>query len=218
MSIELLLSVGALALLDMVSPATIGVTLYLLLSDRNRIFSRLMMYLMTVAGFYFIVGISLMLGMDYIFDAASNMFQNRVISWITAVVGGVLFIASFYVPTKKTAKPVKPKSLKMSAMISLGVTTSLLEVATALPYFAAIGLMTTAQLTIFQWLPILATYNFIMILPPLLLIGLHALFGRLLQKPLEKLSVKIANSTGSVLSWMMCIAGIILLLNSIDHL
>lgn len=218
MSIELLLSVGTLALLDMVSPATIGVTLYLLLSDRNRIFSRLMVYLMTVAGFYFIVGISLMLGLDFIFDAASNMLQNRVISWITAVVGGVLFIASFYVPTKKTAKPVKPKSLKMSAMISLGVTTSLLEVATALPYFAAIGLMTTGQLTIFQWVPILAAYNFIMILPPLLLIGLHAMFGRLLQKPLEKLSVKIANGTRSVLSWMMCIAGLILLLNSIDHL
>lgn len=218
MSIELLLSVGALALLDMVSPATIGVTLYLLLSERKKIFSRLMVYLITVAGFYFIVGVSLMLGLDFIFDATSNMLQNRVISWITAVVGGFLFIASFYVPTKKTAKPVKPKSLKMSAMISLGVTTSLLEVATALPYFAAIGLMTTGQLTSFQWVPILAAYNFIMILPPLLLIGLHAMFGRLLQKPLEKLSVKIANSTGSVLSWMMCIAGLILLLNSIDYL
>ncbi|WP_106767386.1 GAP family protein [Paenibacillus faecalis] len=218
MTTELLISVGALSLLDTISPAMLGVTVYLLLSARDRLVPRLMVYLLTVAGFYFFVGASLMLGLDAIFESVSGILQNRAVSWIMAITGAVLFIASFYVPTKKTTEPRRPKSSSIGAMVALGFTTALLEVATALPYFAAIGLMTTAQLKIFQWVPILVAYNFIMILPPLLLFGLHAVFGRLMQKPLERLRVKLANSSGSVLSWVMSIAGIILFLNSIDHL
>lgn len=218
MTTELLLSVGAMSLLDTLSPATIGVTVYLLLAARDRLIPRLLVYLMTVAGFYFFVGASLMLGLDAIFESASGILQNRTISWIMAITGGALFIASFYVPTNKKSEPPRPKAKSIGAMIALGFTTSLIEVATALPYFAAIGLMTTAELTVVQWVPILVAYNFIMVLPPLLLFGLHIVFGRLMQRPLEKLRVKIANSSGSALSWIMCIAGVILLLNSIDNL
>ncbi|MCM3342557.1 GAP family protein [Paenibacillus sp. MER TA 81-3] len=218
MTTEMLLSVGALSLLDTLSPATLGVTVYILLTVKERLVPRLLVYLMTVAGFYFVVGASLMLGLDAVFESVSGIFQNQVVSWIMAIVGGALFIGSFYVPTKKVSEPRRPKSKSIGAMIGLGFTTSLIEVATALPYFAAIGLMTTAQLTTVQWVPILAAYNFIMVLPPLVLIGLHLVFGRLMQNPLEKLRVKIAKSTGSALSWIMCIAGLILLLNSIDNL
>ncbi|UNK16307.1 GAP family protein [Paenibacillus sp. N3/727] len=218
MTIELLLSVGALSLLDMLSPATIGVTVYLLLAERDRLVPRLLVYLITVAGFYFFVGVLLMLGLDVVFETMSGIFQNRTVSWIMAIVGGALFIASFYVPTNKPSEPRRPKSKSIGAMIGLGLTTALIEVAMALPYFAAIGLMTTAKLPIVQWAPILVAYNFIMILPPLLLFGFHLVFGRLMQRPLEKLRVKIAKSSGSALSWIMCIAGLILLLNSIDNL
>ncbi|WP_082112453.1 GAP family protein [Paenibacillus sp. DMB20] len=218
MTIELLLSVGALSLLDTLSPATLGVTVYLLISERDRLVPRLLVYLITVAGFYFFVGVSLMLGLDVVFESVSNVLQNRTVSWLMAIVGGALFIGSFYVTTEKTTEPRRPKSKSIGAMIGLGLTTSLIEVATALPYFAAIGLMTAAQLPIVQWAPILVAYNFIMILPPLLLFGLHLVFGRKMQRPLEKFRIKIAKSSGSALSWIMCIAGLILLLNSIDNL
>lgn len=218
MTLELLLSIGALSLLDTLSPATLGVTVYLLLTGKERLVLRLLVYLSTVAGFYFLVGIALMLGMDVLLQSMNAIFQNRTVSWIMAIVGGVLFIASFYVPTKKTTEPRRPKSHKLGAMVGLGLTTSLLEVATALPYFAAIGLMTTAHLSMFQWIPLLAGYNVVMVLPPLILLGLHLVFGRIMQKPLEKLRTKLAHSSGSVLSWVMCIAGVILVLNSIDNL
>lgn len=218
MTLELLLSIGVLLLLDTLSPATLGVTVYLLLTGKERLVLRLLVYLSTVAGFYFLVGIALMLGMDVLLQSMNAIFQNRTVSWIMAIVGGVLFIASFYVPTKKTTEPRRPKSHKLGAMVGLGLTTSLLEVATALPYFSAIGLMTTAHLSMFQWIPLLAGYNVVMVLPPLILLGLHLVFGRIMQKPLEKLRTKLAHSSGSVLSWVMCIAGVILVLNSIDNL
>ncbi|KOP68639.1 hypothetical protein AMS62_27940 [Bacillus sp. FJAT-18019] len=218
MTLELLLSIGALSLLDTLSPATLGVTVYLLLTGKERLILRLFVYLSTVAGFYFLVGIALMLGMDALLQSVNAIFQNRTVSWIMAIVGGVLFVASFFVPTKKTPEPRRPKSQRLGAMVGLGLTTSLLEVATALPYFAAIGLMTTAHLSLLQWIPLLAAYNVVMVLPPLILLGLHLVFGRVMQKPLEKLRMKSAQSSGSVLSWVMCIAGVILVLNSIDNL
>ncbi|MGG0220299.1 GAP family protein, partial [Bacillus mycoides] len=85
-------------------------------------------------------------------------------------------------------------------------------------YFVAIGIMTTSNLSWVEWSSILAGYNFIMVLPSLVLFLFYLLFGRWMQTSLEKLRVKIANNTGSALSWIMCIVGLILIYNSQDYL
>lgn len=218
MSIELLFMVGGLALLDMMSPAALGVTVYLLLNEKERLSSRLMIYLFTVAGFYFLVGVFLMLGLDVVMTAFSSIFQNRIVSWVMLIIGGILFIASFYYPKSKKTDLPRPKSKSKAAMVALGFTTSLIEVGTAFPYFAAIGLMTTSNLAAFQWLPILAGYNFIMVLPPLIVFTLYLLLGRVMQKPLEMLRIKLSKHSGAAISWIMCIVGLILIFNSLDYL
>ncbi|MFF2158231.1 GAP family protein [Paenibacillus chitinolyticus] len=218
MSLELLVSVGGLALLDTLSPTTLGVTVYLLLTEKERLSSRLMIYLVTVAAFYFFVGVAFMLGMDVLLAAFSSIFQNRIVSWVTLIIGGILFIASFYYPESKKSDLPRPKSKSKTSMIALGFSTSLIEVGTAFPYFAAIGLMTTSNLAVIQWLPILAGYNFIMVLPPLIVFSLHLLLGHVMQRPLEKLQIKISKHSGSAISWIMCIVGLILIFNSLDYL
>ncbi|MBE7129779.1 hypothetical protein FT639_30040 [Bacillus mycoides] len=218
MSTELLLLIGGLALLDTLSPATLGVTVYLLLTDKERLTKRLLIYLLTIAGFYFAVGVSLMLGLDFLLEIISGVFQNRIVSWTFFIIGVILFIASFYVPTKKSSDLPAPKSKSILSMVALGFTTSLIEVGTAFPYFVAIGIMTTSNLSWVEWSSILAGYNFIMVLPSLVLFLFYLLFGRWMQTSLEKLRVKIANNTGSALSWIMCIVGLILIYNSQDYL
>ncbi|QWI63732.1 hypothetical protein EXW57_29020 (plasmid) [Bacillus mycoides] len=218
MSTELLLLIGGLALLDTLSPFTLGVTVYLLLTDKERLTKRLLVYLLTIAGFYFAVGVSLMLGLDFLLEIISGVFQNRIVSRTFFIIGVILFIASFYVPTKKSSDLPTPKSKSILSMVALGFTTSLIEVGTALPYFVAIGIMTTSNLSWVEWSSILAGYNFIMVLPSLVLFLFYLLFGRWMQTFLEKLRVKIANNTGSALSWIMCIVGLILISNSLDYL
>ncbi|MDK8181285.1 GAP family protein [Paenibacillus sp. UMB4589-SE434] len=215
---ELIPIVGGLALLDAISLATLGVTVYLLLTERERLNSRLMIYLLTVAGVYFVVGVSLMLGLDAIMASFSSIFQNRIVSWVMLIIGGILFIASFYYPKSKNSDLPKPKSKSMASMVALGFTTSLIEVGAAFPYFAAIGLMTTSNLAVFQWLPILAGYNFIMVLPPLIVFTLHLLLGRVMQSSLERLRIRLSKYSGSAISWIMCIVGLILIFNSLDYL
>jgi len=217
-STEILLLIGGLALLDTLSPATLGVTVYLLLTDKDKLTKRLLVYLLTVAGFYFAVGVSLMLGLVFLFEIISGVFQNRIVSWIVFIIGTILLIASFYVPTKKNSDLPSPKSKSILSIVALGFTTSLIEVGTAFPYFAAIGIMTTSNLSWMEWSSILAGYNVIMVMPSLLLFLFYLIFGRRMQKPLKKLRVKIANNTGSALSWIMCIVGIILIFNSLDYL
>ncbi|MFJ7684680.1 GAP family protein [Peribacillus butanolivorans] len=217
-STELLFLIGGLALLDTLSPATLGVTVYLLLTDKEKLTQRLLVYLLTVAGFYFAVGVSLMLGLVFLLEIISGIFQNRIVSWTVFIIGAILFIVSFYVPTKKNSDLHSPKSKSILSIVALGFTTSLIEVGTAFPYFAAIGIMTTSNLSWMGWSSILAGYNFIMVMPSLLLFLFYLLFGQRMQKPLKKLRVKIANNTGSALSWIMCIVGIILIFNSLDYL
>jgi len=207
--------VGGLALLDMLSPATLGVTVYLLLTEKERLSSRLMIYLLTVAVFYFSVGVALMLGLDAFLARFSSIFQNRIVSWAMLIIGGILFIASFYYPKSKKTDLPRPKSKSKKSMITLGFMTFLIEVGTAFPYFAAIGLMTTSNLAVFQWLPIIVGYNFIMILPPLILFILHLLLGRVMKRPLERLQIKLSKHSGSAASWVMCIVGLILVFNSL---
>ncbi|MGE7766248.1 GAP family protein [Peribacillus sp. NPDC096540] len=217
MNTELLFLIGAMALLDTLSPATIGITVYLLLTDKERLTTRLAVYLLTVAGFYFAIGVALMLGLSFLLEIISGVFQNRIVSWTVFIIGGILFISSFYVPTKKNSELPAPKSKSILSMAALGFTTSLIEVSTAFPYFAAIGIMTTSNLSWIEWSAILAGYNFIMVLPSLVLFLFYLLFGRWTQKPLEKLRLKIAGNS-SALSWIMCIVGIILIFNSLDYL
>ncbi|WP_439873263.1 GAP family protein (plasmid) [Bacillus mycoides] len=217
-SIELLLLIGGMALLDTLSPGILGVTVYLLLTDNKRLTKRLLVYLLTVAGFYFAVGVSLMLGLGFLLDNIFSLFQNRMVSWIVFIIGLVLFIASFYVPTEKNTGLPAPKSKSILSMVALGFTTSLIEVGTAFPYFVAISIMTTSNLSWMEWSSILVGYNFIMVFPPLVLFLFYLLFGRRMQKPLENLRVKIANNKGSALSWILCIVGIILIFYSVDYL
>ncbi|TNO98546.1 hypothetical protein FH038_04410 [Bacillus sp. CD3-1a] len=193
-------------------------SLYLLLTDKENLTKRLFVYLFTVVGFYFAVGVSLMLGLDFLFKIISDVFQNRIVSWSFFIIGVTLFIASFYIPPKKNSEIPSPKSKSIFSMIALGFTTTFIEAGTAFPYFTAIGILTTSNLSWIEWSSILAGYNFIIVLPSLVLFLFCLLFGRWMQKPLERLRMKIANSTGPALSWIMCIVGFFLILNSLDYL
>jgi len=159
-----------------------------------------------------------MLGLDVLLVYILRHLEKSIVSWIMLIIGMLLFIASFYYPKSKKSDLPRPKSKSKKAMIALGFTTSLVEVGMAFPYFAAIGLMSTSNLVVYQWLPALAGYNLIMVLPPLIVFILHFLLGRVMQRPLERLRIKLTKYSGSAISWIMSIVGLILIFNSLDYL
>lgn len=219
MGTDLLIYLGGLALLDTLSPTIIGVTLFLILTDNKNLTSRLFSYVFTVMILYFSLGIVMMLGLNFINEAFSNIFQNKIFNWVIFIIGMFLIVASFLIPTnnKKSSIP-KPKTQSIFSIVVIGITTFLIEAGTALPYFAAIGLLTTNDMPVYQWLPIIAAYNIIMILPAIFIFLGNKLFGNWINSTLVNLRNKISSSSNSALSWTMCIVGLILIFNTLDFL
>lgn len=207
-------SVLGLALLDALSPAVIGVVLYLLLAQPRRVGLLLASYLTTVAGAYFVLGALLMVGLGAIMPAVNP----TVGAWIQAGIGVTLFIGSWFVPTEPRQTPRRPKSLTIPAMIAFGLGTWLFEFVTAVPYFTAIGIMTAARLSLPQWVPLLIVYVIIMILPGLVLYLARLALGERTRERFERWRTQMDNSVRGALSWIMGIAGVLIFFNALPGL
>ncbi|TDB94711.1 hypothetical protein E1267_42560 [Nonomuraea longispora] len=216
MTIGLLLTLAALAVVDSTSFGTLGIPVYLLLaSDRSR-GSRLLIYLATVALFYFLVGVALMLGLSTAMDAFGHVLRSEPAYWVQLALGVGLFALSFRFDPKRRARLGKPerrfepRAGGPRTMVLLGLTAGMLEVATMVPYLAAIGIMTTSGLTAGQWGPLLAAYVLVMVLPPLALMGLRGLAGAWLEPKLVRLRGWLTRHAASALSWGLAIVGFLL--------
>lgn len=214
--LEVLIPVVGLALLDTLSPATLGLSLFVLLSGARSIARPLFAYLGTVAIFYFTLGCALMLGLNAALNRLSGLADSPATGWAMVVLGGGLFAYSWVMPTKKRA-PRRPASFRTTTMIGLGLATGLLEAGTAFPYLGAIGIMGAAGLAAHTWVPMLAAYNLIMILPPILLYLGHRAFGERLRPGLERWREKIDAGSREALAWIIGIVGFLLLINGLGQ-
>lgn len=223
---DVILPVYGLALLDTMSPATIGISIYLLLTGGSRTPRLLFSYLATVALFYFCLGIALMAGLGAVVDSLGDAANSRTAYLIQAAVGAALFIGAWVVPTKKKddsggsgrSERRAGRVRTVPAMVGLGVTTGLLEAATALPYLAAIGLMTSNELSPAQWVPLLAGYNAIMVAPGVLLFLVWRVAGERVRSRFERFRDWLRASSAETLSWIMGIVGFLLVSDAVSVL
>lgn len=207
---DVVVPVAGLALLDTLSPATLGVSLYVLLSGARSVARPLLAYLATVAAFYFCLGCALMLGLGWVFGALEGLADSPALGWVmTLAGGGMLAYALFASP--KEPKRREPATLRVWAMVGLGLATGLLEGGTALPYFGAVAIMTTAALPATAWVPLLAAYNLVMVLPPVLLYLLHRAFGSRLRPRMERWRAKVESGSREAMGWIIGIAGFLVL-------
>lgn len=206
MTLELLLSVAGLALLDMLSPTTIAVTIALLLTAGMRAGRLLAIYWATVAVAYFALGVLLMLGLG----AVLASIDESVGLWVQATVGVAMLVGSFFItrrsPEHASARST-PRALTPIAMIGLGLGTWTFEAATAIPYFGAITLMTSAGLAPTQWVPLLAGYTVVMLAPCLILWAVWTMTGGRMRDRLERWRATLTSGSRTVVSWIVGIAG-----------
>lgn len=215
MSWELVAGVFGLAVLDMVSPALIGVSIYVVLRRPRWVFGLLGTYLGTVAVLYFLLGVGLMFGLS----AAVSFVDETVARWIQAALGAALLIGSWWVPTERKRNPAAGSgAFTARRMLVLGLGTWVIEFATAIPFFGAVGLMTSAGLTPAEWLPLLALYVLIMVLPGLAIVAVWAIMGDRVQGRLERWRTKLADRGRAWLPWVVGILGFLVLRDAVVNL
>lgn len=214
MGLDVVLPVYGLALLDTLSPATIGVTVYVLLTARRRVARMLTTYAVTVAAFYFALGAALLIGLDTALGRFGDHLHSDIAYLIQAGAGVAMFAASWFVPTRRAAEGPAvaaeqraSRAHTMPAMVALGITTGLVEGAMALPYLAAIGIMTTADLAPAQWIPLMAGYNLVMVAPVLVLSLAWWMLGERVRPRMDRIRTWIATRSGEALAWALGILG-----------
>ncbi|TDC51894.1 GAP family protein [Jiangella ureilytica] len=228
---DVILPAAGLALLDTLSPATIGISIYLLLTAGPRTGRLLTGYLTTVAAFYFALGVALMAGLGAVTDSLGDAMDSRTAHLVQLGIGAALFIGCWFVPGKKKEREDDGgsgaagrtqrragRAQTLPAMVGLGLTTGLLEAATALPYLAAIGLMTSADLSPAQWGPLLAGYTVVMVLPGALLYLVRRIAGERVRSRFERFRDWLRANSGETLAWIMGIAGVLLARDAISTL
>ncbi|WP_331711531.1 GAP family protein [Brevibacterium ravenspurgense] len=142
-----LLSLIGLALLDSLSLGTLVIPVALAIRQQRVEFRPQALYFLTVCAAFFTLGIALLLGMDTLFEALTDILRTPPALWARLIIGVGLAAFGIFAknPKKRTPEEIAdqpaPKSLSTWAVIALGLSAAAAEAATMVPYLAAIGIM-----------------------------------------------------------------------------
>lgn len=206
--IDIAIPVLGLAVVDSINPSALVVVLWWL--ARPGATPRLLSYIAGILVAYLSLGIALMLGAGAVVRRFGDSLDHPVVLALQLAIGVSLLAYGVFAPKPKVAADDhqrEPRVGGLLGMMLLGITITVVELTTALPYFAAIALMTTAELPATRWLPLLLVYNLLFIAPPLLLVALNAAFGRHLQGRFAHWRVRLQTGAREAGLWVIAIAG-----------
>jgi cytochrome c biogenesis protein CcdA len=204
----------ALALVDSINPSAIVVTLYLL--SRERVPAQVLVYLAAIFLTYLTLGVLMMVGIDALLPSLRTTADSRLGFLVQGLSGLALLLYAILAPTTvNSPRQVEPSASTYAALTLLGVTVTTLELPTAVPYFGAIALLTTAALPMARWLPLLVLYNAIFVLPPVLLLVSHIVFGRRLESRYAVLRERLQAGARETMLWIFGLVGGGLLASSV---
>ncbi len=207
-------SLVLLAAIDSINPSAIVVTLYLL--TRSEASVQVAVYIVTIFLTYFAVGLLMILGIDAFVPSIGALLSSPVGLVGQGLVGLTLLAYSLTAfPNRTSATPVTPPSARTYAGLALlGVTVTAMELPTALPYFGAIAVITSADLPPRQWAPLLGMYNAIFVLPPVMLLVGHLLFETQLRERYAGLRSRLQQGARETALWVAGLVGSGLLVTS----
>jgi cytochrome c biogenesis protein CcdA len=209
-----LFSLLALAVVDSINPSAIAVTLYLL--SRERAAARVAVYIAAIFVTYLTLGTVMLSGLDALLPSLGGVFDGRIGFIVQGLVGLTMLLYAFRAPSGATPAPrAEPGAASYAALALLGVTVTAMELPTAVPYLGAIALLTSSALPIAGWLPLLVLYNVVFVLPPLLLLAGHAVFGQRLAARYAALRERIQAGAHETMLWIFGLVGGALLVTAV---
>lgn len=198
-----------LAVIDSINPSAIVVTLYLLSTAGSRALVQVVVYVGAIFITYLLLGVMMVLGIESLLPSLGGVLRGRTGLIAQSLVGLVLLVYSLTASTNRQSSPVvaRPSASTYAALVMLGVSVTAMELPTAIPYVAAIALISEAGLPMRAWAPLLGIYNVIFVLPPIaLLVGHLALQGRLAE-PYAALRQRLESGARETMLWVAGLVG-----------
>jgi hypothetical protein len=227
LSIGLVLSLAGLALVDSTSVGTLFIPVWLLLAPGRVNAGRLLVYLGTITVFYFGIGLLVVLGAGSIAGAVGGVLDSVVALWVQLVIGVGLFVLSFRFDPKRRKQSGGVSRWRERAthgsssggwLIGLALLAGLAEVATMLPYLAAIAMTTTSNLGSATVALLLAGYCVVMVLPAVLLLVARIVARARVEPLLARMNKWITEKAGGATGWILAIAGFLVARDAVVRL
>lgn len=247
-------ALAVLALVDSTSFGTLLIPVWLLMSPGRVRVGRMIVYLGSIAGFYALVGLAILLGAGALSDTLASLSTARPFLIGQLLIGVGLFAWSFKLEPSKEREAAdavageaagataadapgaglpatRPGRLSRwrervlgsesgsrTALAGLAVGAGLVEVATMLPYLAALGLIGTQGP---DW-PVsglwILGYCLVMITPALVLTAARVFAARLVERPLRRLDGWLTRNAASTTAWVVGIVGFLVARDAIGRL
>lgn len=220
MTTALLATLAGLALIDSTSIGTVGIPVMLTLARVPG--RRQLVYLGTITLFYFLVGVLVLSGLGSVLDALGEALDSAAAQVIQLLLGIGLFAVSFrFYSKRRKDKPERvwlPARSSNRAMMVLAITSGVLELATMVPYIAAIGILARSGLSAVEQAATLGGYTLIMALPALTLIVVARFAGARFDRFLRRIEHWIARNSDGLIGWVVGIAGFLLASDAASNL
>ena len=235
MSLELLLPLAVLALVDSTSFGTLLIPLWLMLSPGRLRPGRVVLFLGTVAGFYLLLGVGLAAGALVFLDRLGAALDSRPAQIAQLVAGVVLIVLGLTIEPWTKAGKEKRAAARVGrearrgpgrltrwraramgdggssrAVVTLAVTAAGVEAVSMVPYLAAIGLLATSPLSLPQIVLVLAGYCMVMVLPALLLLGARLALHERITPSLQRVEKWMTRNANETLAWVLFLLGLYL--------
>ena len=218
----LLPSLMAIAALDSLNPSAIALQVYLLGTPKP--IPRSIAFVIGIFIAYWTSGLLAVLGLDRLIQTVivnSGFSLSTPLFYIIQFLTGIILLivgVTLRIPTQ--SEPVKaPQKLNLARTFLLGMSVTILELPTALPYFAAIEQIVRANLDLFSIASILALYNLIFVLPPIALVVIYLFFHRqsFALSLIQRINRSIAVYSPHIIRFLILGLGIFLIADSLSH-
>jgi cytochrome c biogenesis protein CcdA len=210
---SLLICLLGLALVDSLNPSVLAVTIYLAFSGK-RFAVRIATYLLGVLVTYATLGVALLMGAQTAGPQISAALQSRTAYLVQAVVGAAMFGYGLLAPSRPSHPGRwrrEPTLLSPAALFALGATVSVLEFSTALPFLAAIALISRAGLHPAVAVVLIVAYTVVMLSPAAGLLLIRRLSARRHEERLQRWGERLQGQARGAFLTVVCLVGFVLL-------
>lgn len=229
-----------LALIDSTSFGTLLIPVWLLMSPGRMRLGRIAVFLSVVVGAYFVIGLALMFGAVALFNAYEDLLDTEQFLIGQLVLGIGLLIISQLMDTKNARARAAERAASgdgrlmrwrtqilgdgsttsgsTAAIVVLALSAVAVEVATMLPYLAAIGIISAQGAGWFISSLMLVGYCLFMITPAAVLTAGRIAARSALERPLTRLDDWLTRNAQATTAWVIGIVGFILAARAIFDL